>query len=51
VLADAQTNGGLLAAVAPKDALKAVRLLDRRGVPAAVVGEVVAGRPGIDVVA
>lgn len=49
VLADAQTNGGLLAAVAPKDALKAVRRLEAREVPAAVVGEVVAGRPGIDV--
>lgn len=49
VLADAQTNGGLLASVAAKDALKAVKWLDRAGVMAAVVGEVVRGRPGIHV--
>jgi len=50
VLADAQTNGGLLAAVPAKSLVKAVRALERVGVEAALVGEVVAGRVGIDVV-
>jgi selenide,water dikinase len=49
VLADAQTNGGLLAAV-PADAAERIRLaLERGGVQTALVGEVVAGEPGIDV--
>jgi len=49
VLADAQTNGGLLAAV-PRAALpKAERALARAGVEVAVVGELTPGRPGIDV--
>jgi len=49
VLADAQTNGGLLAAV-PRAALpKAERALARAGVEAAVVGELTGGRPRIDV--
>ncbi len=49
VLADAQTNGGLLAAV-PRSALpKAERALARAGVEAAVVGELTRGRPRIDV--
>ena len=49
VLADAQTNGGLLAAV-PRAALsKAERALARAGVEVAVVGELVRGRPRIDV--
>ena len=48
VLADAQTNGGLLAAV-PRPALaRAERLLARAGVDAAVVGEMSSGRPRID---
>lgn len=51
VLADAQTNGGLLASVAGKDALRAVKLLEKAGVMGAVVGEVVRGKPGIDVLA
>ena len=49
VLADAQTNGGLLAAV-PRAALsKAERALARAGVELAVVGELIRGRPRIDV--
>jgi len=49
VLADAQTNGGLLAAV-PRAALpKAERALARSGVEAAVVGELTRGLPRIDV--
>ena len=49
VLADAQTNGGLLAAI-PRAALpRAERALDRAGVQSAVVGELLRGRPGIDV--
>jgi len=50
VLADAQTNGGLLACVPSKDVAKALRALDRARVDAAVIGEVVRGKPGIDVV-
>lgn len=49
VLADAQTNGGLLAAVPARDVPKALRALEKAGVDAALIGEVVAGRPGIDV--
>ena len=49
VLADAQTNGGLLAAV-PRNALRrAERALDRTRIEAAIIGELVRGRPGIDV--
>jgi selenide, water dikinase len=49
VLADAQTNGGLLAAV-PRNALRrAERALDRARIEAAIIGELVRGRPGIDV--
>ncbi len=50
VLADAQTNGGLLAAVPAKDEHKAVALLLKAGVYAAVIGELRRGKPGIDVV-
>jgi selenide,water dikinase len=50
VLADAQTNGGLLASIPAKQAGKAMNLLARVGVDAALIGEVVLGRPGIDVV-
>ncbi len=49
VLADAQTNGGLLAAVPRREARKALFALERAKVPVAVVGEVAAGKPGIDV--
>ena len=49
VLADAQTNGGLLAAV-PRAALpKAERALARARVDAAIIGELLRGRAGIDV--
>ena len=51
VLADAQTNGGLLASVPRRHAMKAVRLLTQRDVMAQLVGEVAPGRPGIDVLA
>jgi selenide, water dikinase len=46
LLADAQTSGGLLIAVAPErgDALRAA--LEREGTLAAVIGRVVAGTPG-----
>ncbi len=50
VLADAQTNGGLLASVPARDARKALLALDKAGVEAALIGEVARGRPGIDVV-
>ena len=50
VLADAQTNGGLLASVPARQALKALQALDAAGVDAALIGEVQAGRPGIDVI-
>jgi len=42
VLADAQTNGGMLAAVAPRAAEKLLRRLSDAGAPAALIGEVVA---------
>ena len=52
VLADAQTNGGFLAAVSPKKAGKILQALADVGSPAAAIGEVVKARdmePGIDV--
>ncbi|MCA2977449.1 MAG: selenide, water dikinase SelD [Myxococcaceae bacterium] len=49
VLADAQTNGGLLAAVPERDAPKALRALEARGVEAWLVGWLEAGRPGLTV--
>jgi selenide,water dikinase len=49
VLADAQTNGGLLAAV-PRAALpRAERALARARVDAAIIGELRRGRAGIDI--
>ena len=52
VLADAQTNGGLLAAVPARDAAKALKALDRAQVDAYLIGEVgeAQGRTGIEVV-
>jgi selenide,water dikinase len=47
ILADAQTSGGLLAAVSPRSSPSIVRELDAAGVTAAVVGEIVSGRPGV----
>ena len=49
IIADAQTSGGLLAAVAPRSLPKVLADLESRGVSAAVIGELVAGRPRIDV--
>ena len=52
VLADAQTNGGMLAAVAPGVAAKLLVALDEAGAPAVVIGEVTRAKdspPGIDV--
>jgi selenide, water dikinase len=53
LLADAQTNGGMLAAVDPKAAPKLLRALASAGAPAALVGEVRVRKrgeePGIDV--
>ncbi|HEY2027877.1 MAG TPA: selenide, water dikinase SelD [Myxococcales bacterium] len=53
ILTDAQTNGGLLAAVDPKAAEKILRALARAGAPAVRLGEVVKPRrgqgPGVDV--
>jgi selenide,water dikinase len=46
VLADAQTNGGLLAAVSPERADAIVRLLADRGVAAAEIGVVAAAPEG-----
>jgi selenide,water dikinase len=49
VLADAQTNGGLLACVSAKSAAKVLRALDAAGAPAVLLGEVTKGTPGVDV--
>jgi selenide,water dikinase len=53
VLADAQTNGGMLAAVDPKAAVRILKALANAGAPARAVGEVLRLRrgeePGIDV--
>jgi selenide,water dikinase len=49
VLADAQTNGGLLAAIDPARAEAVLAALREAGVAPAVVGEVVAGPPRIEV--
>ena len=49
VLADAQTNGGLLASVPERSVPRALGQLERAGVDAAAVGKLVRGRPGITV--
>ncbi len=50
LLYDPQTSGGLLAAIAPEAAGAAIASLERRKIPARVIGEVVAKRsPLIDV--
>ena len=49
VLADPQYSGGLLAAVPLREAPKALALLEQAGAGAAAVGELLPGRPGIDV--
>ena len=53
VLADAQTNGGMLAAVDAKAAAKILKALAAAGAPAAAIGEVTRAKgtqPGIDVI-
>ncbi|MFY2563710.1 selenide, water dikinase SelD [Corallococcus terminator] len=50
VLADAQTNGGLLASVPASDAPKALKALEKAGVDVALIGEVRAGRSAIEVI-
>jgi selenide, water dikinase len=47
VLADAQTNGGLLAAVDPSAAEALLARLREAGVAAAAIGDVVAGEPSL----
>ncbi len=49
VLADAQTNGGLLAAVQPRQVNKVLAALQKRHVIASVIGELVGGKPVITV--
>jgi selenide,water dikinase len=49
VLADAQTNGGLLAALPREASDRAGEALERAGIAVAAVGDVVAGEAGIDV--
>jgi selenide,water dikinase len=50
ILADAQTNGGLLAAVSAKAAAKIVKALDAAGAPAVLLGEVLKSKaPGVDI--
>ena len=49
IIADAQTSGGLLAAIAPRSLSKVMKDLESAGVDAAVIGELVEGRPRIDV--
>ena len=49
VLADAQTNGGLLAAIPERDVSKAMNALERKGVEAWVIGQLVKGKAGVAV--
>lgn len=52
VLADAQTNGGLLASVHVDHAQKVLDILRmKKGLEAAIIGEVKKGRPGIEIIA
>ena len=44
LLFDPQTSGGLLAAIAPESANAALAAMERRGVPARIIGEVVTKR-------
>jgi selenide, water dikinase len=46
LLHDAQTSGGLLLAVSPKNAPALASVLRAQGLPAALIGEVVAGESG-----
>lgn len=49
VLADAQTNGGLLASIPEAQSRKALALLERVDIEGSIIGEVKAGAAGIDV--
>lgn len=49
LLADAQTSGGLLAAIDPRAAGKAMKALAAAGVTASIIGEIRGGRPGVRV--
>jgi len=49
VLADAQTNGGLLASVPARKLPGVLKALQRRDVPATVIGRLAKGAPRIDV--
>jgi selenide,water dikinase len=49
LLADAQTNGGLLAALPPEEAPSVLKALARRGVTGTVIGRLAKGRPAIRV--
>lgn len=49
LLADAQTSGGLLAAIDPKVLPRALAGLRAAGVPAVAIGEIVGGKPRIRV--
>ncbi len=53
ILADAQTNGGMLAAVSEKAVSAILKALANAGAPAQVIGQVArlrrGGEPGIDV--
>jgi len=51
ILADAQTNGGLLAALGPSTFEETLRALRLAGVQASAIGEVFAGDAGIEVLA
>lgn len=50
VLADAQTNGGLLASVPERDALKAMRALEAADVEVFLIGQVSKGAPQVEIV-
>ena len=47
VLADAQTNGGLLAAIPERDLRKAMKALEKKGVEAWVIGHLGRGKAGV----
>ncbi len=50
VLADAQTNGGLLAAVPEKQLALAMKALEKKGVEAWAIGRLVRGKAGVRVI-
>lgn len=50
LIADAQTSGGLLVAVSARGAPRLIAELERAGVRAPIIGEIVAGRPLVEVV-